>query len=169
LYKILEKYDFLDDSSLSVLYDMHKIFVKAAEISKLEAEDKEVSKTDLEWINTVPYYLARLVMSLVDGNDYIDDPDKMRMAVVADVFTNAETGLVLETAVGIPYRLYIPLNDKQGGKRIAIGYGFGYYEFSQPISNRLDNNQWKAIVYSDSFNMNKYHPSWINGKVMPPK
>jgi hypothetical protein len=87
------------------------------------------------------------------------------MALVADVFTAAEQNLVLESAVGIPYRLYIPLNDKQGGKRIAVGYGFSYYEFTQPISNRLNNEQWKAIVYTDNFDMKNYHPFWMQGKV----
>jgi hypothetical protein len=91
------------------------------------------------------------------------------MAFVADVYTNAEIGQVLETAVGIPYRLYIPLNDKQGGKRIAVGYGFSYYEFHQPMENRLNNDDWKAIVYADNPNMNQYLPFWMQGRVQPPR
>jgi len=169
LYIILEKYDFLDESSAGVLGGMHGIFVHAAEISKLEADDKEVPATDLEWIETVPSNLARLVINLSGGTPYMDNTDQLKMALVADVFTNAETGLVLETAVGIPYRLYIPLNDKQGGKRIAIGYGFSYYEFPQPMSNRLNNEQWKAIVYSASPDMKNYLPSWMQGKIKSAK
>jgi len=169
LYLILDKYDFLDESSAGVLGGMHGIFVHAAEISKLEADDKEVLVTDLKWIETVPNTLARLVLALLGRSDYIDDKDSLRMALVADVFTNAETELVLETAVGIPYRLYIPLNDKQGGKRIAIGYGFSYYEFPHPMSKRLNNEQWKAIVYSASPNMKEYLPSWMQGKIKSAK
>jgi len=172
LYVILEKYDFLDESSAGVLGGMHGIFVHAAKISTLEADDKEVPATDLEWIETVPNSLARLVINLSGGpggTPYMDSTDSLRMALVADVFTNADIGLVLETAVGIPYRLYIPLNDKQGGKRIAIGYGFSYYEFSQPMSNRLNNDQWKNIVYNTSFDMKNYHPSWMQGKVKSAK
>jgi len=169
LYIILEKYDFLDESSAGVLGGMHGIFVHAAEISKLEADDKEVPTTDLEWIETVPSNMARLVINLSGGTPYMDNTDQLRMALVADVFTNAETGLVLETAVGIPYRLYIPLNDKQGGKRIAIGYGFSYYEFPHPMSNRLNNEQWKAIVYSANPDMKNYLPSWMQGKIKSAK
>jgi len=91
------------------------------------------------------------------------------MALVADVFTNAEYEVVLETAVGIPYRLYIPLNDRQGGKRIAIGYGFSYYEFTHPMSDRLNNEQWKAIVYSNYASMTRYLPFWMQRKVQPAK
>jgi len=169
LYVILDKYDFLDESSAGVLGGMHGIFVHAAEISKMEADDKEVPATDLEWIETVPSNLAHLVINLSGGTPYMDNTDQLRMALVADVFTNAETGSVLETAVGIPYRLYIPLNDKQGGKRIAIGYGFSYYEFPQPMSNRLNNEQWKAIVYSASPDMKNYLPSWMQGKIKSAK
>jgi len=166
LYRILEKYDFLDGRSAKTLAGLHGIFVKAAEISKLEADDKEVSAKDLEWIATIPNQLAKLVVALLSG-DYVDNEDSLRMALVADVFTAVETlpSQVLEAAVGIPYRLYIPLNDKQGGKRIAVGYGFSYYEFTQPMSNRLNNDEWKAIVYTDNFDMKKYLPFWMQGKI----
>jgi len=168
LYRILEKYDFLDGRSAKALAGMHGIFVKALEISKLEADDKAVSVNDLEWISTIPNQLAKLTVALLSYG-YVDNEDLLRMALVADVFTAADPALkpqlVLEAAVGIPYRLYIPLNDKQGGKRIAVGYGFSYYEFTQPISNRLNNDQWKALVYADNFDMNKYHPFWMQGKV----
>jgi hypothetical protein len=168
LYTILEKYGYLDGRTAQVLAGMHELFVKAADISTLQAENREVSRTDLTWISRIAAVLARLVVVHLDGDD-IDDPDSLRMALVADVYTNAEIGMVLETAVGIPYRLYIPLNDKQGGKRIAIGYGFSYYEFHQSISNRLNNDEWKAIVYADNPNMNQYLPFWMRGRVRPPR
>jgi hypothetical protein len=166
LYTILEKYGHLDGRTAQVLAGMHSLFVKAAEISRLEADNQEVSINDLKWISTIDRELAQLVMTYTQG-DYVDDEDLLRMALVADVFTNAEIGLVLETAVGIPYRLYIPLNDRQGGKRIAVGYGFSYYEFSHPISDRLNNDEWKAIVYDNNQNMTQYLPFWMQGKVQP--
>ena len=168
LYTILEKYDHLDGRTAQVLSGMHRLFVKAAEISMLEADNQEVSLTDLKWISTIDRELARLVMTYTPG-DWIENSELLRMAVVADVFTNAETGLVLETAVGIPYRLYIPLNDRQGGKRIAIGYGFSYYEFGHSMSSRLNNEEWKAVVYGNNPNMTQYLPFWMQGKVQPPR
>jgi len=171
LYLILEKYGFLDGHSAKVLAGLHEIFTKAAAISESEANDKEISAADLAWIGNIPNLFAVHVLSVLHAGigGGMDDPDKLRMALVADVFTNREMGAVLETAVGIPYRLYIPLNDKQGGKRIATGYGFSYYEFNQPMSNRLNNEQWKAIVYSDNPDMKKYLPFWMQGKIKPAK
>jgi hypothetical protein len=168
LYTILEKYDHIDGRTAQVLAGMHILFLKAAAISRLEADNKEVSKNDLKWISTIDRELANLVVIFSPGGWTDDkDVDAFRMAVVAEVFTNAEIGLVLETAAGIPYRLYIPLNDRQGGKRIAVGYGFSYYEFGHPMSNRLNNEQWKAIVYGDNPNMAQYLPFWMQGKVRP--
>ncbi|MDR1838187.1 MAG: DUF3160 domain-containing protein [Treponema sp.] len=166
LYTILEKYNHLDGRTAQVLAGMHSLFVKAAEISRLEADNQEVSRKDLNWISTIPWELARLVVTPT-STGYVDDIDALRMALVADGFTNAEIGAVLETAVCIPYRLYIPLNDRQGGKRIAVGYGFSYYEFSHPMSNRLNNDEWKAVVYGDNPNMTQYLPFWMRGKVQP--
>jgi hypothetical protein len=172
LHAILEKYDYMDGRTAQILASMHGLFVKAVEISKLEADDKEVPVTDLVWIRNIPNELSKLViaqLSIGGGNGYMNDSDSLRMALVADVFTNAESGTVLETAVGIPYRLYIPLNDKQGGKRIALGYGFSYFEFGQPMSNRLNNDEWKAIVYKENPDMKNYLPFWMRGKIKPAK
>jgi len=168
LFSILEKYDYLDGTTARVLAGMHELCVKAAEISKLQAEDRAISESDLNWISRIADSLSNMVLTHTDGGT-LDDVNSLRMALVADVFTNGETGKVLETAVGIPYRLYIPLNDGQGGKRIAIGYGFSYYEFQQPISQRLNNDEWKEIVYRENSNMNNYLPFWMQGKVQRPK
>jgi hypothetical protein len=166
MYSILKKYDCLDGITAQVLTGMYEIFVKAAEISRLEADDKPVSNQDLAWIKGVPNLLASLVLVHATNSvgPYVEDPDTFRMALIADVFTDAESGKVLETAVGIPYRLLIPLNDKQGGKRIALGYGFSYYEFVSD-AGRYNNEEWKEIVYKENQNMNKYLPFWMQGKI----
>jgi len=167
IYSILEKYNHLDGKTAQVLTGMYNLFVKAAEVSMLETDNKEVPINDLKWIGTISSELEQLVVAYIGNNVFVDDKDALRMALVADVFTNSDDFEVLETAVGIPYRLYIPLNDKQGGKRIAIGYGFSYYEFTHPLSDRLNNEQWKAIVYSNNPDMTQYLPFWMQGNVQP--
>jgi hypothetical protein len=89
------------------------------------------------------------------------------MAIAADVFTNAETGKVLETAVGIPYRIYVPLDDGQGGKRIAIGYAFSYYEFPVDMSQRMTDEAWRNIVYDPEQDLSKYLPTWAKEIALP--
>jgi hypothetical protein len=166
IYSILEKYNYLDGRTAQALAGLHEIFSKAVEISILQANDIEVPATDLTWISRIPRQLASIVMIHLGGaSAMVDDENSLRMALVADVYTNAEIGMVLEAAIGIPYRLYIPLNDGQGGKRIAVGYGFSYYEFNQPMANRLNNDEWKAIVYGNNPDMTRFLPYWMLGRV----
>jgi len=167
LYEILQKYGYLDGNTAQMLTRLHELYIKAAEISMQEAEDKPVSAADSVWISRIARDLAYLSLTHTIRYGYTEDINSLRMALAADVFTNAETMLVLETAVGIPYRIYIPLNDGQGGKRIAVGYCFSYYEFPQPMSQRLNNEQWKEIVYADNANMDGYLPFWMRGRVLP--
>ena len=164
---MLKKYNYIDKKTSELFLGMIELYKKAAQIARIETEDNEIKRNDIEWIANIANELAIRVMTHAPGK--VDDIDSLRMALVTDVYTNAEIEKVLEAAVGIPYRLFIPLNDKQGGKRIALGYGFSYYEFHNPISQRLNNDEWKKIVYADNPDMSEYLPFWMHGRVRPPK
>ncbi|MGI5065018.1 DUF3160 domain-containing protein [Treponema putidum] len=156
LINALRPYKLIDEKNLQKLEMLKDAALHAADIVKLEIADKPVSETDLKWITLIPAFFGRILMPSINAHA---DPEQFRMALVADVFTNGEEGFVLETAVGIPYRIYVPLNDAQGGKRIAVGYCFNYYEFEQDSSNRLTNEQWKERVYADE-DMEELKPFW---------
>ena len=71
------------------------------------------------------------------------------MALVTDTHTDAFPGemLALEDAVGAPQQIYVAVKDNSG-TRICVGYVYSVYEFSEPITNRLTDEQWKGIVYA---------------------
>ena len=167
LNDVLIKYNYIDKKTSELFLGMIELYKKAAQIARIETEDNEVTRNDIEWIARIANELAIRVMTHAPGR--VDDIDTLRMALIADVYTNAEIEEVLEAAVGIPYRLFIPLNDRQGGKRIAVGFGFSYYEFHKPISQRLNNDEWKKIVYADNPDMSEYLPFWMQGRVLPPE
>ena len=135
------------------------------EIALAEKEDAPISSEQNSWIRTACYTLGRLIMVHVEGN-YFDDPDQLKMACIADVYTNAEENTCLEVAVGIPNRIYVPLNDGQGGKRIAVGYGFSYYEFKQSADDRLTDEKWKKMVYSQEQDVKSLRPFWEQGCIL---
>jgi len=166
--KTLDAYGLLDEESARSFRRLREIFAKASEIAAAEILDKPISANDNAWIAKIPAELVHLVMIHVKGAN-IEDEDQLKMAIVADVFTNAELGLVLETGVGIPYRIYVPLNDGQGGKRIAIGYVFSYYEFQLPMGERMTDEKWKKIVYDPNADLDKYRPFWSKGILAPPE
>ena len=168
LLKTLDAYGLLDEESASAFTRLQEIYAKAAGIAETETQDRPVSPTDIKWIATIPAEFIDLVLVHVEGGDIVDE-DQLKMAIVADVYTNAELGKVLETGVGIPYRIYVPLNDGQGGKRIAVGYVFSYYEFEQPIGERMTDETWKGIVYKPGADLAEYEPFWSKGIGLAPE
>lgn len=159
LMSIYEYYDLLDDESKTVLENLSALYKRILMIVRLEAENQPVSENDLEWIPTIAYSLNRLVMVHTNGG-YSPDNDQLKMACIADVYTNNQLGVCLEVGVANPVRLYVPLNDSQGGKRIAVGYGFSYAEFTHPMTDRLTDEKWKNIVYKQKKDLTDYMPFW---------
>ncbi|HMK45764.1 MAG TPA: DUF3160 domain-containing protein [Methanocella sp.] len=75
------------------------------------------------------------------------DTDK-KMAMVADVHTDLNTGQVLEEGVGRPYELLV-IVPIEGKLTLLTGAAFSYYEFKQPISDRLTDEAWQTMIGSD--------------------
>jgi len=161
----------LDDLLLnSRIRTWETMLARSRDIVTLEFQDRAISAEDNEWIRTIPAILAELIrpISAEEMADYYGG-DQYRGAVVADVYSNPQTGQVLEVATGIPHRIYVALNDGQGGKRIAIGYGYSYYEFPQPITNRLDTLEWREMAYDSDEGVERYRPQWVGDYILPPR
>ena len=160
LLKTYSYYGLLDSDSESTLTSLMELYQRLLSIAKQEAQNLPVSQKDNEWIPTVCSSLSYLVM-VHYRNTYVSDNDLLKMACIADVYTNNDFGLCIEVGVATPIRLYIPLNDSQGGKRIAVGYGFSYVEFQQSANDRMTDEQWKNIVYKEQpRNFDDYMPFW---------
>ena len=67
------------------------------------------------------------------------------MAVIADVHTDPNTQRVLEVGVGRPMRLLVVV-PVEGRLQLCQGAIFSYYEFTQPMNNRLTDEQWRAML-----------------------
>ncbi|NBB95945.1 MAG: DUF3160 domain-containing protein [Planctomycetes bacterium] len=83
----------------------------------------------------LPRKLAEKVLSGTDS----------KMALIADVHTDNNTGLCLEEGVGTPFLLTVrmPLDGKQTTLHGAV---FSYYEFKQPIDDRLTDEAWQEML-----------------------
>ncbi|PIE98802.1 MAG: hypothetical protein CR988_01470 [Treponema sp.] len=155
----------IDDVISGQLKTLKEICDNIIKIVELEIEDKPISDYDNDYITTIPSLLAKIVLIGMNIEDSFEQ-DELAMPIVADVFTNSEEGTVLEVGVGIPYRLFVPLNDGQGGKRIAVGYCFNYYEFYQPMNERLNDEQWKKMVFEKGVPEDK-KPAWARDIALP--
>ncbi len=157
---ICSKFSLDDNDTKSVLENLMNVYTKCLEISKKEAANEPITADENRWIPTLISTFGHSVM-VHNRGDWITDRDLLKMACIADVFTNIEDGVCLEVGIANPHKLYVPLNDGHGGKRIAIGYVFSYCEFPQPANNRLNDDEWKEIVYKgDSSEVYNRMPVW---------
>jgi len=162
-FEVLDRNKLWEDDYLDKYKEFIIIVEKLIAIVEKEALNQPISPEQNNFITVVIFELARIVLPAdSDSSSYAEDDDQFKMALVADVHTDAKNQKVLEVATGIPYRIYVALNDGQGGKRIAIGYTYSYYEFEQPQANRLTDEEWKKIVYGSANPqaLDIYLPAW---------
>jgi len=89
--------------------------------------------------------------------EQITDPyQDSRMAVIADVLTDPNTSQCLEEAIGDPAWLLV-LVRIDGKPYIAEGACFTYYEFKQPMDERLSDPQWQEMLGTGKPEM----PGWV--------
>ncbi len=88
-------------------------------------------------------YIASFYDSEIDP--YTSEADD-RTAVIADVHTDPNTGTVLEVGVGDPYTIYVIVQDSDGNLKLTRGGTFSYYEFTQPMDDRLTDEQWQEML-----------------------
>ena len=78
---------------------------------------------------------------------YTNESTPSDMSLVADVHTDINTKMVLEEAVGAPFK--INAIAKSNGKNILFSGGINsYYEFKYPMDKRLTDEKWRAIKNS---------------------
>lgn len=168
LQDIYTNYNLPADAAGTVLTRLMDIYTKAAAVCRLEAADEPITEEQNAWIAGIAHGLGALVM--IHDNayaDFDDNPDLLKMAFITDVYTSEKTRQTLEAGTGIPYRMYVALNDTQGGKRIAVGYCFSYAEFTRPQSDRMTDSQWKKAAYTKDAGLEQYMPFWERACVLP--
>jgi len=106
-----------------------------------------------------------LIVSPPENQFFVDDRFK-RMAIVSDVHTDAISRQVLTVAVGTPQRIYVAVKDNSGGNRVTVGYIFSYYEFPQPMNQRMTDEEWQALVYGGA-DLSDKEPDWISELRVP--
>jgi len=148
--KGLSEMKVLDDKARGRLNSLEGILERLVEISKKELQNKELTKSDYDFIK---YFGGEL-------NGVISDvPEKSKKTtIVADVHTDQNTKRVLEEGVGYVKLMVVAYKVPDG--RILIGAGpvFSYYEFKQPIKNRLTDEAWREMLKSNP----PKSPEWIS-------
>ncbi|RKY53468.1 MAG: hypothetical protein DRP89_06165 [Candidatus Neomarinimicrobiota bacterium] len=137
------------------LFESLLLFLRNISIKELE----NIPLSDSEYENI--FCFGKVMQDLVAE---INDPqtpwemDTDDMAVIADVHTDSNTDQCLEEGVGYPLEVLVIVNEG-GTVRITRGAIFSYYEFIQPIADRLTDEAWREMLTGDTL---PSMPEWVS-------
>lgn len=134
------------------LNSLEAVLDRSLQISISELEGKELTESDYDFIRDFGNSLENIVVGV--------EAEGKETTIVADVHTDTNSPEeVLEEGVG--YVDLVVAAYKVPDGRIIIGAGptLSYYEFKQPINNRLTDEQWQQMLNSGQ---TPPRPLWVN-------
>jgi hypothetical protein len=142
----------LDQRIEDKLMRYESLLVTLEAISKKELTGEALTEKEYQaiWkIGSALESVTRFPHEIISGIRSATDD---KMAVIADVHTDPNSRQVLEEAVGFPSIIYV-LVSIEGKDQIVRGPVFSYYEFKQPMSDRLTDEaalpRWTSEFIAD--------------------
>ena len=102
---------------------------------------------------TIKYFSSRLNEGLHNV-----DPAGLKTTVVADVLTDPNTSQALEEGSGYLREIVVAYSDAAGHVFLGRGATLSYYEFKQPMQNRLTDEAWRQLLAA---NQAPAPPAWV--------
>jgi len=123
---------------------MEALLLDLKAMAEKELAGELLSGEEYETIRNIGDILENLATFSVQVQEEITSEADERMAVVADVHTDVNTGQVLEEGVGDAFLIYVvvPL---EGELTVTQGGVFSYYEFTWPMADRLTDEAWQTL------------------------
>jgi len=146
------------ESNLTTLEDL---LGKLEGISSKELAGQPVTDDEQEWV--IENFGRRLGYALRFAH-YMDVTENFRsemdqfMPIVADVCTDVNSSMVLEEGVGYPLAIYVEV-PVDGKPTICKGAVYSYYEFKQPMGDRLTDEAWRDMLKAGK---NPGLPAWTD-------
>ncbi len=151
----------LISSTISYRLDMLHDFLRSLqEISIKELSGQSLNETDIHIIKNCGDTLEYITSRPADDPLLTDTDEKM--AVIADVHTDGNSETVLQEAVGNPMIIYVAVYI-EGQVVLTRGGTFSYYEFIQPMNDRLTDEAWQNILDAGE---EPPLPSWLGSFVV---
>jgi hypothetical protein len=143
--------DVLNETERARLHSLERILERLMKISKAELENEELTEDDYEFIR----HFGENLDPVVAGVDIEDQ----YTTIVADVHTDPNTNMVLEEGVGYVDLILVAYTVPDG--RIIVGAGpvLSYYEFKHPMDDRLTDEMWSEMLWSNP----PERPEWVKG------
>jgi hypothetical protein len=134
----------LNDEVAERLAQMEQLLLSLKTISEKELRGESLTEEEYALIRHIGDTLEDLTTFSEEVEGEITSEADERMALVADVHTDSNTSQVLEEGVGDAFPIYVIVM-VEGEQVVAMGGVFSYYEFKQPMSDRLTDEAWQEM------------------------
>lgn len=146
----LEQRGMLLEDDKTALEAMVRLAERLQTIAEKELRGETLSDDEYDFIRFYGAQIEGLTFAADDeatyrgGGGSAAGGEDLQAAVVADVATDPN-GFVLEEGVGRVFDIYVvvPIEDRLV---VAKGGVFSHYEFTQPLSNRLTDEEWRQML-----------------------
>lgn len=140
----LDRRGLLNDEFRSKLSQLDDLLKSLTVMAENELAGKQLSQEEQEQIRNIGDTLENLTTFTTETNGQLSSEADERMALIADVHTDPNSGQVLEVGVGDAFLIFV-VAPIEGRPTVAQGGVFSYYEFSQPLTRRLTDEDWQAM------------------------
>lgn len=143
--------DLLDSRLKEKFEGLEDMLAMLRRISEKELRSEKLTREEYLSLKVIGAEVERLTLAVVDENatgwQEIASPVDRNMAVVADVHTGGLAGHLeaLEEGVGHANEI-LAIVPVEGKLQITRGAVFSYYEFRQPIEERLTDEKWQEML-----------------------
>lgn len=146
----------------------HCVYVmgQLVDLSRKELAGTELTEDEYKFIEHIgsTYRSMLFFPHHWDVTDPFQTEMDREMPVVADVFTNVDARETLEEAVGWPMQI-LAVCPVAGKPTVCRGVTYSYYEFRQPMSNRLTDEQWRKMLEETEA---PQQPAWTSAFIAEP-
>jgi len=132
------------------------ILSRLVDISKTELENRELTDDDYNFIKYFGGSLQSMSSRLLASEGNID-PDMFKPTLIADVHTDGNTKKVLEEGTGYIKPIIVAYKLPKNYILVGVGPVFSYYEFKQPMDDRLTDEKWRSMLQTNP----PTDPEWI--------
>ncbi len=131
----LEDLDVLSDEARQRLDQTQAILARLLDVTTKQLTHQPLASDDEAFIANLADRLGHTVVGVEDAG--------VKTTLVADVHTEAGDKMVLEEAVGKVDLIVVVCPAPDGSVFLAVGPVLSYYEFKQPMSERLTDEAWR--------------------------
>jgi hypothetical protein len=140
----LEDRGLLNPEYTDKLNRMESLLLSLKTMAEKELSGQTLTDEEYAQIRNIGEVLEGITTFSVEVSGQITSEADERMAIVADVHTEGNSGQVLEEGVGDAFTIYV-VAPVEGQQVVTQGGVFSYYEFKQPMSDRLTDEAWQAL------------------------